>query len=108
MPQQPAVPPQGLLDRLFGSSVTQTYANPNAAANPSQLGFGPPSVRGTQVQSRFAGNVDEGLPPPATHEQISNGFDLNSPAQTQPETIPVPGNPEPSPATTTPATQDSR
>ena len=112
VPQQPAVQPQGLLDRLFGSSgppqyptqqyptqqyPTQQYPTqpyPNAANDPPQLGFGPPSIRGTQVQSRFAGNVDEGLPPPATPEQISNGFGLNSPTQTQPETIPVPSNPE--------------
>ena len=108
--------PASLFDVLFGSSPS--HPSPNAtpkpitsssqgpfpaspvAAGTSPLGFGPPSVRGVPngrrpVQSQLAGNVSERLPPPATPEQISNGFNLNSPGQSQPETIPVPANPEP-------------
>ena len=106
VPQQAAPSqPASLLDRLFGTSPSPSYpvpsnaeqGSPTQSAQPSMLGFGPPSVRGAGVQPRFAGNVDSGLPRPATPDQISNGFGLNSPGQSQPETIPVPGNPEPSP-----------
>ncbi len=114
---EPNNPPASFFDVLFGSSPT--YPAPNAPPQPvapssqgsfptspvtagtSPLGFGPPSVRGgfnnhrRPVQPQFAGNVSQRLPPPATPEEISNGFTLNSPGQTEPETIPVPTNPEP-------------
>ncbi len=83
--------------RPIRSLPTQSRGRLHNRLQPSMLGFGPPSVRGAGVQPRFAGNVDSGLPRPATPDQISNGFGLNSPGQSQPETIPVPGNPEPSP-----------
>ncbi len=60
------------------------------------MNYGPPSVRNApSVTGQFAGNVNPTLPAPATPSEISQGFNLNSPGQTQPEAIPVPANPEP-------------
>lgn len=78
--QSTSPPPASLFDRLFGTTVSPIPAGASGPAG------SPP---------RFASNVEDELPAPATPAQISNGFGLNSPGQSEPETVPLPGNPMP-------------
>ncbi len=73
-PAAPAAP--GLFDRLF-------QLPPNGAMNQ------PPAMGPSSMQASPAGTAaaaQSGLPDPATADQISNGFGLNSPSQIRPET----------------------
>lgn len=111
--------PASLFEKLFGTAPSTPYptspgqspAGSGQATTWGQSGpssgmtFAPPSVREGRVRSRLAATGQEGLPPMATPDEISEGFELNSPNMNstlpsasgpQPETIPVPSDPEPS------------
>lgn len=88
IPQQGVAPlPQRLTPTPPNSAVdlNRLFQTPAKSRRPGAVsaprGFGPPSIYGgLPPAQRLTQNV---LPPPATPEEISNGFGLNSPAQTR-------------------------
>jgi hypothetical protein len=88
-PSQQSVPHQQMRSQLAPapsnsiSDLSRLFQLPQRAPASQQRGaFGPPSIYGSMSPTRTL--TENVLPPPATPEEISNGFDLNGPAQAQP------------------------